>query len=54
MDDKITLPAIVSLNEFMNFKEYKSNDNIKSNQGSVVIEVNTTANQTNSTKDLQQ
>lgn len=29
VDDKITLPAIVSLNEFMKFKEDKSNDSIK-------------------------
>lgn len=29
VDDKITLPAIVSLNEFMKFKEDKSNDSVK-------------------------
>lgn len=45
---------IVSPNEFKKFKEDKSNDNIKANQGSVVIEVNTTVNQIDSAKDLQQ
>lgn len=29
VDDKITLPAIVSLNEFMKFKEDQSNDTVK-------------------------
>lgn len=29
VDDKITLPAIVSLNEFMKFKEDQSNDSVK-------------------------